>query len=335
MSNTAMTTVQDAGLAAGTEQSQGFGTKAMARAGETASAAVAAQARASVEARYVMAERNPRDIMTTRAKLLKACDRPGFAKSAIYSLPRGDKPIRGETIRFAEEAARALGNILCESVIAFDDHERQIVRVVVTDLESNLTYPQDIMVEKVVERSKLREGQEPMGTRTNSFGKRVFLVPATEDELLMKRNALTSKAIRTGILRILPGDIREEARARCEATAAKATEDDPESERKWVADAFADLGIMPDQIAEYLGHTLDRAVPAELVKLRQIGQGIAEGRGTWAQVIEAKATRTAEAKPEASKAAQGVREKLDARKKDAPKVEAEAAAAPAREPGQD
>lgn len=334
MSNTAITTVQDTGLAAGTEQSQGFGTKAMARAGETASAAVAAQARASVEARYVMAERNPRDIMTTRAKLLKACDRPGFAKSAIYSLPRGDKPIRGETIRFAEEAARALGNILCESVIAFDDAERQIVRVVVTDLESNLTYPQDIMVEKVVERSKLREGQQPMGTRVNSFGKMVFLVPATEDELLMKRNALTSKAIRTGILRILPGDIREEARARCEATAEKSTADDPESERKWVADAFADLGIMPDQIAEYLGHTLDRAVPAELVKLRQIGQGIAEGRGTWAQVLEAKGARATDAKPEASKAAQGVREKLDARKKDAPKVDT-ADAPPAREPGQD
>ena len=45
----------------------------------------------------------------------------------------------------------------------------------------------------------------------NSYGDTVYLVEATEDDLLTKQAAHVSKVIRTAALRLLPSDILEEA----------------------------------------------------------------------------------------------------------------------------
>jgi len=68
------------------------GTSSTLAAQETASAYVAAQAKAVVEARYVMALRRPRQWDQVRQDLLKECKRPSFAnnKSAYYRKPIGD-----------------------------------------------------------------------------------------------------------------------------------------------------------------------------------------------------------------------------------------------------
>jgi hypothetical protein len=177
---------------------------------ETAAAAVAAQVDAQIRARYALALQRPRDLDNVRAKLLKAAGRPRFAEVARYSVPRG-KQVTGPSIRFAEEAARALGNLSIESTVIHDDSERRIVRVTVVDCESNLPYSQDVVVEKFVERSNLKAGQEAISSRLNSQGKVVYRVPANEDDLITKQGALTSKALRNLILRILPADILDEA----------------------------------------------------------------------------------------------------------------------------
>src|SRR5260370_1103694 len=68
---------------------------------ETAATAMASQARAAVEARYVVALQRPRDIMQARTKMLQACKRHGFAELSRYSVPRGGQNIQGWTIRMA------------------------------------------------------------------------------------------------------------------------------------------------------------------------------------------------------------------------------------------
>ena len=70
---------------------------------EVSTTAAAAQAQALVQARFIMAIRNPRDLMQVRQRMLADAKRPGFAKVAIYSVPRGGKQITGASIRFAEE----------------------------------------------------------------------------------------------------------------------------------------------------------------------------------------------------------------------------------------
>jgi hypothetical protein len=258
--------------------------EAMARA-ETAAVAVAAQARATVEARYVLALKRPRDWMEVRNKLLQACKRPGFAATARYHKPIGDG-VEGPSIRFAEEALRAMTNVLPESVVVYDDREKRILRVQVTDLENNVTYSSDVTVHKSVERSKPAKGARILGTRTNSKGYPVYLVEATEDDILNKQNAIISKAIRTNGLRLLPGDILEEAMAQAIATCQAADTKDPTAASKAIADAFAGMSITPAMLRDYLGHGLDTCTPGELGKLRGLFAAIRDGQSSWAEAMD-------------------------------------------------
>src|SRR5262249_40368126 len=132
-----------------------------------------------------------------RVRLLKECDRPGFATVARYSIPRAGKKIEGPSIRFAEAMVRSMGNLDITTDAIYDAPDKRILRVAVVDLETNASYSADVTVEKILERSELRPGQEAIGTRTNSAGRPVYLVAADEGDLLMKQNGLVSRAVRT------------------------------------------------------------------------------------------------------------------------------------------
>jgi hypothetical protein len=250
---------------------------------ETAISAAAAQAQAVVQSRYIMAYQRPRDIDEARVKLLKACQRPRFAETAIYSKPVGGQRIEGPSIRFAEEAARALGNIDIQTPVLYDDFEKRIIGVRVTDLESNTNYSSDVTVQKTVERKKVKEGQSVLGSRLNSYGDAVYLVEATDDDLLNKQNALVSKAIRTGILRVLPSDIREEALDAARETMEKGDTVDPDAARKKLASAFSAIGVPPGELKKYLGHELSTCSPSELADLRKVYASIKDGEASWAE----------------------------------------------------
>lgn len=307
-----MTTVKvPGGSGNGETRRDGFGEKSITRTGETASTALATQARAAVEARFVMALQRPRDIENFRVNILAACKRPLFAEDALYSKPVGrakneetgeweEKFVEGLSIRFAEEALRLLGNAMTETVAIYDDQFKRIIRISATDLQTNVVHHKDITVEKTVERRTLKKGQTPMGTRLNSYGDTVYLVEATEDDLAKKEGALAAKAIRDKMLMLVPADIKEEARALVKQTQAKKDAEDPDAAKRKVIDAFAARGVMPDQLAEFLGHDLAAIQPAELQRLRAIYAAINDGEATWADIIEQKrdvqAEKTAEAK---------------------------------------
>lgn len=261
---------------------------------ETASAYVAAQAKAVVEARYVMALQRPRNWDQVRQDLLKECKRPSFAnnKSAYYRKPIGDG-VEGLGIRFVEVALRCMTNVLVETTMIFEDDGKEIHRVSVTDLESNLTYPLDVRITKTVERSKPSDDGSYISVRKNSYNRNVYTVPATDDELLNKRAAQISKAIRTLGLRIIPGDMQDEAESIIKSIRLNEAARDPDAERKKIADAFAEIGVKAADLTEYLGHTLDTCSPTELVNLRGIYGAIRDGESSWKSVMENKAEQQA------------------------------------------
>jgi len=265
---------------------------------ETASTAIAAAAKASIEARYILAMKRPRDWDTVRTKLLKECERPGFAEAAIYKKPVGSKKndetgewekqfIEGLSVRFAEAAIRNVSNFYSSATSIYDDPDKAIVRITVMDLESNATIEQDVHVTKSVERRSLKKGQKPIAQRVNSYGEPVFIVPATDDEVLNKTNALISKALRNGVLRLLPGDIQDECEDKCRATQLNRDAKDPAAAKKRLFDSFATLGIMPDQLKDYLGTEGDLQ-PAQLADLRAVFSAIRDGETTWTAIVEAK-----------------------------------------------
>jgi hypothetical protein len=251
--------------------------------GETASSALAAQVVANIQARYALAKKMPRDLDEVRIRLLKECKRPSFAKTAIYHKPIG-KGVEGPSIRFAEAALRCMTNCMPETIVVFDDDDKRILKITVTDLEANLSYSEEITIAKRVERHK-SDGREVVTQRLNSYGKTVYIIKATDEEILDKQNALVSKALRTIALRLLPGDIKEEAINLCYETMQDEAAKDPDATRKNMVSAFAALGVNPSQLVAYLQHPIDQTTPAEVVKLREIHTAIKDGEATWSEVM--------------------------------------------------
>lgn len=305
MSNELPTTI-DAGQSA----RAGFGEQSLARSPETMSTALAEQARAAVNARHIMAMQRPRDLMVARSRLLDDAKRPGFAKVAIYHKPVGDG-VEGPSIRLAEAAARAMGNIYADVAAVYDDKDKRILRVCATDLEANLTYPVDVTIAKTIERARPPQGRRIVSTRKNSKGADVFIVEATDEEILDKERATTSKALRTCLLRLVPGDILEETIAQCYATRRGEIRKDPNEARKKMADAYESLGISAMQLAEYMGHALADTDIAEIDRMRSLYQALRDGEATWAEVMDGK--RGASGSTEVLTAARSAEELVNAK----------------------
>ena len=302
---------------------EGFEGKEIERRHELASTALAAQAQAEVQARYVMAMQRPRSFDDVRVKLLKECKRPGFAERAFYSIPRaGAKPgrltgasgrVEGLSVRFAERALAIAGNMWTATRSIYDDDFKRQINVSVTDLESNTGYGRDIIIEKTVERARPKDGSVILGQRENSAGEQIYIVQATEDEMLQKEGNLVSRRFRTEGLRMIPPDILEECERTVVATVRAQIKEDPDAERKRIADAFATLSVMPSDLSDHLGHDLGQASPAELESLRGLYQAIRDGEITWAEIMAERAKGTVEIGSAQSSRAQAVAEKLKER----------------------
>lgn len=289
----------------------------IAHAGETSSSAIAAREKAAVEARFLVALHRPRNPDLARTRLLARCAAPLFAEVAEYSKPvGGGKKARGASIRMMEEIARNWQNIDIQATVVFDDRERRTITVTATDLESNYSGSVDVMLEKTVERRAPRSGDEVLGSRVNSNGETVYRIAADEDAFLVKQNANIAKARRECIRAIVPGDLVDEAMAKCAETRRSEVRIDPAAARKRLADAFYAIGVMPDQLCEFLGKpSLEAVTEAEIEYLRAIYAGMKDGEATWADVMEEKrgATKPAEngAAAPAPKGASGLKAALD------------------------
>ncbi len=265
----------------------GFGTTETALQRETQGTALAARAQAEVQARFIMAERKPRNVLQVRLRILEHCKRPGFAWLAEYAKPVGGQKITGPSIRFVETALQEYGNVVPEETITYDDDYRRIVRMSVTDLERNITYYGDTTVEKTVERKKTKNGDEILGSRTNSSGETVYKIKATEDDFANKIASANSKKLRNLGLRILPADIVAEAMHVCKVTREDEDAIDPKAALRKLSDAFAELRVMPSDLDAYLGHSFAQASPAEMDELRAAYLTVRDGEARWSDLVEA------------------------------------------------
>jgi hypothetical protein len=237
-----------------------------------------------------MALKKPRNRDQARFSILRACDNSTFADMARYKKPVGKKQVNGQwvqnyvegpSIRFAEEMIRSWTNVKVQSMVIYEDDDKRITFVNVVDLENNNSYSSQVSVEKTVER-KNATGRDVVYERTNSYGERVFIVRATDDEIRNKEAALLSKEIRNSSLRLIPQDITQDAMARVAQTIAGGVKANPEEAKKKILDSFAGIGVQPVDLEGYLGHPMASASPAEIADLRSVFNTIASGEATWA-----------------------------------------------------
>ena len=269
---------------------------------ETAAIAMAAKQKAIVESKYKMALARPRDLDLVRQKMLKDASRPSFATVAIYHKPVGNG-IEGPSIRFVESAIRNMTNIDVTATTISEDDERRVISVCAEDLESNTSYSHEVTVTKTVERRKLPQGEKPIRVRANSNGQPIYILHATDDEILNKQNALISKAVRTLGLRLIPGDLVDEALWEIKKTMAQQDRQDPDAAKHRIIDAFAQLGVSVEALKEFVGHELSALTPNEIQLLRTTYTSIKDGETSWKAVMDDKAEKEANAKEKQKQAA--------------------------------
>lgn len=252
---------------------------------ESMAMVLASQRGAEIQARHLLALAHPRDPDVVRQKLLLECHRPSFADVARYRKPIG-KGVEGLSIRFAEAALRIMKNITIRQTITSEDEYSRTIEVEVADVQENVSSSRSITIAKTVERNSTRDGDVIVRQRTGSRGQTVYIIEATEDELLGKESSNISKAIRTGVLMLVPGDLLDECEKTILGTLRKKDAEDPDGARRNVFDSFATIGVTVDQIKLYLGHDGNTLVLEELQDLREIFCTIRDGETTWKATID-------------------------------------------------
>lgn len=266
--------------------------------GDMAPTAAAAAAKAEIEARILAARKWRRDVDQFREGILRDCRRPGFAEVGLYRKPVGRKKnASGEweeafainfSVRFIESALQHWMNVHVTARIGYEDAERALLTVQAIDVERNVGYSTDVMLDKLIERKEVRGGRKARGVRQNSYGDTVYLVEATKDEFRNVVGAERSKLIRDNGQRLLPRDVLEEARAVIERTLTDANAKDPDSAKKKVLDKFASLGISAGMLKEYLGRPIETLSARDLTDLAPVYSGLQDGAFTWADLVRTK-----------------------------------------------
>ncbi len=282
--------------------------------GATASA-LSARVQAEIQIRTMVALSRPRDWDLVRQRMMKECARPKFAEQALYRKPLGGgKFAEGFSVRFAEALQRNIGNLSTETVAVEEDLESVKLKVSTIDLESNASFSTDVTVRKTVERRFPKEGQTVISSRRNSTGDIVYLVEASEDEIVTKQNALVSKALRNNIVRLCPGDIQDDCEEKIKGVLAARAKADPDAERKRLLDFFGEFSVTPAQLREYLGHEVGpgQVTLEEMEDLRKVYAALKGRETSWTEVMRLKAeTLGKAADTAASRAAAAVNAKLE------------------------
>lgn len=274
----------------------------------TAMALVAA-AEAEVKAQCAMAIKFPRDLDVVREKLLKECKRPSFAESSRYAKPIGNKKVTGFSVRFAEAAIAAMGHIHTTIKTLAETPEYRKIEIRVWDAQNMISYADEATVEKTIERHSIPKGQEYVRTRLNTSGDLLYIIRATEDDLLNKVNSAKSKSIRNSGLRMVPGWLLDECENAIAETSRKSDAADPDAAKKQIFDAFAQLGVSVDDIKKYLGHEAATLQPAELQGLRELFVAVRDGETTLAAIFRQREEESASAPP-SGKGTKALKEKL-------------------------
>jgi hypothetical protein len=264
-----------------------LGGRSVTASGSTASDMVAAQTEAEVKAGFALAQIKRRDEEDSRVGILRACNNSKFAEKAIYKKPIGKTTIEGPSIRFAEEMIRNWRNVKIIQQVIFDSPRNRIIRVICYDLEANIPYGEDIIIDKTVER-RFANDRDVISERVNTRGEKISIVIATEDEVKTKQAANVSKAIRNNGLRLIPSHIIDEAMDKCREVLRAGVKNDPMAERRKMIDSFAKLGINPSDISNYLGKPLEQIIDQDIIDLKTVFNSIKDGEATWAEILASK-----------------------------------------------
>jgi len=219
------------------------------------------EARASqeVQASLVIAQKFPRDEARARRALLAACESKSLAENATYEFPKGDKLVTGPSIRLAEIAARVWRNTTYGWREIESRRGMSTVETWAYDLEANVLVRREFTV------------PHRRDTRNGSYA-----LTDARDVYEVVSNA-AARRVRACILEIIPGELIEEALARCEKTLMGDKGETLDAKIAKMIEAFAAIGVPEAALARRLQHDVKACSVQEVIRLGRVWQSIEDG----------------------------------------------------------
>lgn len=244
-----------------------FAAGAIAQRGGQNAMADAGQQReiAEVQAAMTIAQRFPRDPVAATDRILRACTRPTLAEGALYQYSRGGTAITGPSIRLAEAAAQAWGNIDFGIREVEQRNGESTVQAYAWDMETNT---RQVKVFQVPHKRHTRKASYRLEDPRDIY------------ELVANQGA---RRLRACILGVIPGDVIEAAVKQCEETLRASADTSPEGLKKLV-DAFDKYGVTKEQIEKRTQCRLEAIRPAQVVQLKKVYASLRDGMsstGDW------------------------------------------------------
>lgn len=268
-----------------TQENSGFFQPVKPEAPTALAASDQARAIAEVQAALVIAQANPRNELRARDRLMQACSRLGLAQGALYDYPRGKEQVSGPSIRLAEAAARAWGNM----TYGFREVARSAgvseCEAFAWDLETNT---------KAVRQFSVRHRRD---TKQGGYDLK------DERDIYEMIANYAQRRVRATIQEIIPGDIMEDAVAECQRTLT-ANVGDIKAATTNMLRVFEPFGVTRVHIEQRLGNRLDSVQPGQILKLWRIYNSIKDGITGPSDWFDMAASPKTEGKPTQETAAE-------------------------------
>ena len=255
-------------------------------------AALATRQAQEVQAAVVMAKRFPRDWVEVESKLIMSCKRPKLAEIAVYEYPRGGTKVTGPSIRLAEAAAQAMGNIDFGWTEIQRLEDESICTAYAWDIENNIRRATTFSVPHY---------------RDTRQGKKRLIDDRDIYEMCANQ---ASRRMRGCILQVVPGDLVDLAISECEKTLQANLGTVQEQAAKWGKLFQKEYNVQPESIMKYLGSRPETWTQNDIFRLRKLYNALKDNMTTIEEAFPEMAAKplTKEQKAELLKLTKGKQE---------------------------
>lgn len=253
-----------------TTENNPFASQIAARAPQNAVAEAGQQREiAEVQSAMVIAKRFPRNQIEATDRILQACTRTTLAEGALYSYSRGGQEITGPSIRLAEVAAQAWGNVSFGIRELEQRNGASTVEAFAWDMETNT---RQVKVFQVEHKRHTKKGAYKLEDPRDIY------------EMVANQGA---RRLRACILGVVPGDVIEAAVKQCEQTLHASADTSPAALKKLLA-AFAPFGVTKEHIEARIQCRMEAIRPAQIVQLKKVYASLRDGMsvpGDWFETV--------------------------------------------------
>jgi hypothetical protein len=217
---------------------------------------------AETQAKYMMAQQFPRNVVAATDRILNAFTRTGLAEKSQYQFARGGTDILGPSIRAAEAIAQQWGNM--------EQGWRELSRALMPD---GVAYSEvEAYCADLESRSFKRLQFIVKHWRDTKSGG--YKIKDERDIYELVANQ-SQRRVRACILAMIPSDVIDAAMDQAAVTLKSKADTSPDAMARML-EKFAVMGVLREHIEKRIQRRIEAIQPAQVIALRRIYQSLAD-----------------------------------------------------------